>query len=280
MRILLTGRNGQLGWELARALPTLGELTSTTREQLDLGASDAIRRAVREARPQLIVNAAAYTAVDKAESEPEPAMRINATAPGVLAEEAKRLGAMLVHYSTDYVFDGTKATAYLEDDAPNPLSVYGRSKLAGERAIAASGCRHLILRTSWVYGPRGKNFFLTIARKASSGERLRVVADQRGVPTASGFLAEKTLGLLEKKASGLLHLVPGGETTWYDFAREIVRLTGSKSEVQPIKTGEFPVAARRPANSVLDNRRATAVLGTPMPDWRTLLGAVRESAEL
>jgi len=280
LRILLSGRNGQVGWELARLLPTIGEVVSTGRGELDLADADAIRRIVREAKPQLIVNAAAYTAVDKAESEPELAMRINGTAPGVLAEEAKRQGALLVHYSTDYVFDGSKRGAYVEDDAPNPLSVYGRSKLAGERAIRDIGGRHLILRTSWVYGPRGKNFFLTIARKAASGERLRVVADQRGVPTTSGFLAEKTLALLKGGASGLLHLVPAGETTWYDFAREIVQLTGSKSEVQPIKAGEFPAAARRPANSVLDNRKATAALGAPMPDWRTLLGAVRESAEL
>ena len=279
MKVLLIGRNGQVGWELARLLPTLGELVSTGREELDLADDDAIRRVVPEAKPQLIVNAAAYTAVDKAESEPELAMRINGTAPGVLAEEAKRLGALLVHYSTDYVFDGTKSTAYVEDDAPNPLSVYGRSKLAGERAIRTSGCRHLILRTSWVYGPRGKNFFLTIAGRARAGEPLRVVADQRGVPTTSRFLAEKTLALLAKDASGLLHLVPAGETTWYDFAREIVKLTRSQSEVQPIKTGEFPVAARRPANSILDNHKATSVLGVPMPDWRTLLRGVRESAQ-
>ena len=280
MKVLLTGRNGQVGWELARLLPTLGELVSTGRDELDLADDDAIRRLVRAAKPQLIVNAAAYTAVDKAESEPELAMRINGTAPGVLAEEAKRLGALLVHYSTDYVFDGTKSSAYVEDDPPNPLSAYGRSKLAGERAIRASGCRHLILRTSWVYGPRGKNFFLTIAARARAGEPLRVVADQRGVPTTSRFLAEKTLALLAKDASGLLHLVPAGETTWYDFAREIVQLTGSRSEVQPIKTGEYPVAARRPANSVLDIQKATAVLGVPMPDWRTLLRGVRESAQL
>jgi len=280
LKILLTGRNGQVGWELARLLPALGELRSTAREDLDLADADAVRRVLGQARPQLIINAAASTAVDKAESEPELAMRINGTAPSVLAEEAKRLGAMLVHYSTDYVFDGTKSSAYVEDDAPNPLSVYGRTKLAGERAIRSSDCRHLILRTSWVYGPRGKNFFLTIAAKARAGERLRVVDDQRGVPTTSRFLAEKTLALLAKDASGLLHLVPAGETTWYDFAREIVKLSGSQSEVKPIKTGEFPVAARRPANSVLDNHKATAILGVPMPDWRTLLRGVRESAQL
>src|SRR5689334_8336875 len=167
----------------------MGQLLSTGRAELDLTDTDAIRRLVRETKPELIVNAAAYTAVDKAETETELAMRINGTAPEVLAGEAKRLGAMLVHYSTDYVFDG----ANVEEDAPNPVSAYGRTKLAGESAIQASGCRHLILRTSWVYGPRGKNFFLTIGAKARAGERLRVVADQRGVPTTSSFLAEKTL---------------------------------------------------------------------------------------
>ena len=278
MKILLTGRNGQVGWELARRLGGLGEVLSTGRAELDLADADATRRFVREAKPELIVNAAAYTAVDKAESETELAMRINGTAPEVLAGEAKRLGAMLVHYSTDYVFDGTNVGAYIEEDAPNPVSAYGRTKLAGERAIQASGCRHLILRTSWVYGPRGKNFFLTIGAKARAGERLRVVADQRGVPTTSGFLAEKTLALLAKDASGLLHLVPAGETTWYEFAREIVALAGSRSEVTPIKSSEFPAAARRPANSVLDNRKATALLGEPMPHWRELLGAVTRSS--
>jgi dTDP-4-dehydrorhamnose reductase len=267
LKILLTGRNGQVGWELARLLPALGEMRSTARDELDLADADAVRRLVREARPQVIVNAAAYTAVDKAEAEPELAMRVNGTAPGVMAEEAKRLGALLVHYSTDYVFDGTKSSPYVEEDAPAPLNIYGSTKLAGERAIRQSGCRHLTLRTSWVYGPRGKNFYLTIAAKAAKGERLRVVDDQRGVPTTSRFLAEMTLALLAKEASGVLHLVPGGETTWYGFAREIVKLTKSSSEVQPIKSGEFPAAARRPANSVLDNRKAAALLDAALPHW-------------
>jgi dTDP-4-dehydrorhamnose reductase len=267
LKILLTGRNGQVGWELARLLPALGEMRSTARDELDLADADAVRRLVREARPQVIVNAAAYTAVDKAEAEPELAMRVNGTAPGVMAEEAKRLGALLVHYSTDYVFDGTKSSPYVEEDAPAPLNIYGSTKLAGERAIRQSGCRHLTLRTSWVYGPRGKNFYLTIAAKAAKGERLRVVDDQRGVPTTGRFLAEMTLALLAKEASGVLHLVPGGETTWYGFAREIVKLTKSSSEVQPIKSGEFPAAARRPANSVLDNRKAAALLDAALPHW-------------
>jgi dTDP-4-dehydrorhamnose reductase len=271
LKILLIGRNGQVGWELARLLPAHGELRATAREDLDLADADAVRRVVREARPQLVVNAAAYTAVDKAESEPELAMRINGTAPGVMAEEAKRLGAFLVHYSTDYVFDGAKAHAYVEDDAPAPLNAYGRTKLAGEQAIRGSGCRHLVLRTSWVYGPRGKNFYLSIAAKAAKGEPLRVVDDQRGVPTTSRFLAEQTLALLAREASGVLHLVPGGDTTWFGFASEIVRLKRSSSKVQPIKSTEFAAAARRPANSVLDNRKAAALLGTLLPQWRELL---------
>ena len=270
MRILLIGRSGQVGWELARLLPSLGETLAVGRDALDLADADAVRRLVRETRPDLIVNAAAYTAVDKAEAEPELAMQVNGTAPGAMAEEAKRLGAMLVHYSTDYIFDGSKTQPYQEDDPPGPLNVYGRTKLAGEHAIQASGCRHLILRTSWVYGPRGKNFYLTIAAKAAKGDPLRVVDDQRGVPTTSGFLAEKTLTLIGKDASGAFHLVPGGETTWFAFAREIVRLKKSASDVRPIKSGEFPAAARRPANSVLDNGKARAILGA-LPDWRELL---------
>src|SRR5256885_11112282 len=192
-------------------------------------------------------------------------MRVNGTAPGVLADETKRLGAMLVHYSTDYVFDGTKRSAYVEDDAPNPLSVYGRTKLAGERAIIESGCRYLVLRTSWVYGPRGRNFFVTIARKAKAGEPLRVVDDQRGVPTSSGFLAEKTLEFLSRDASGLLHLVPAGETTWYGFALEIVRLTGARTEVQPIPHPEFPPLRPPPANSAPATLKWTAMPTRPVP---------------
>ena len=196
MKILLTGRNGQVGWELERALAPLGEVVATDRSTLDLADPDAIRRVVREVKPEIIVNAAAYTAVDKAESEPELAMRINGFAPGVLAEEAKRLGALLVHYSTDYVFDGEKATPYVEEDEPNPINVYGRTKLAGERAIQASGCRHLILRTSWVYGARGKNFLLAILRKARDAQELRVVADQVGAPTSVELVARSTLAAL------------------------------------------------------------------------------------
>ena len=272
MRILLTGRTGQVGWELERALPALGDLVTTDRFALDLSDPGAISRLLREAKPELIVNAAAYTAVDKAESERELAMRVNGEAPGLLAEEAKSLGALLVHYSTDYVFDGEKPTPYVEDDEPNPLSVYGASKLEGEKRIQASGCRHLILRTSWVYGPRGRNFFLTMK---NARQPLRVVDDQRGVPTSSSFLAEHTLALLKREASGIVHLVPSGTTTWYGFAREIL---GDKAAITPIRSGEYKTAARRPANSVLDNAKARAVLGRELPDWRALLSGVRKSA--
>ncbi len=271
MRILLTGRNGQVGWELERALPALGEVLATDRTKLDLADLDAVRRIVREAKPGIIVNAAAYTAVDKAESEPELAMRINGEAPGVLAEEAALSGALLVHYSTDYVFDGKKAGAYSEEDATSPSSAYGRSKLEGERRIAASGAAHLVLRTSWVYGPRGRNFYLTIRRKAEAGERLRVVADQHGVPTTSAFLARETVALLGRGARGLFNLVPSGATTWHGFACAIVAAIGVQVPVDAVATTDYPTPARRPANSALDNGKAAQCLGRALPDWRELL---------
>ena len=271
MKILLTGRNGQVGWELVQRLGALGELTATGRDELDLADGKAVRRAVSEGRPQLIINAGAYTAVDRAESEAELAQRINAAAPGVLAEEAARLGALLVHYSTDYVFDGEKATPYVEDDAPNPISAYGRSKLEGEARIRASGCRCLILRTSWVYAARGRNFFRTVAARARAGGPLRVVDDQHGVPTTAGFLADATLELLARQAEGLFNLVPSGATTWHGFARAIVELVGVQVAVEPIKSGELRTAATRPKNSVLDNGKVCRHLGHALPDWRALL---------
>jgi dTDP-4-dehydrorhamnose reductase len=270
VRILLTGRGGQLGWELERALAPLGEVTATDRAALDLADPEAIRRALRAARPEVIVNAAAYTAVDRAESEPELAMRVNGAAPGELAEEAKRLGALLVHYSTDYVFDGAKRAPYAEDDAPQPLNVYGRSKLAGERAIAAAGARHLILRTSWVYGLRGRNFLLAILRRAQSGETLRVVDDQRGAPTWSRQIAQATVHVLARchDAAGLYHLSAAGQTTWCGFARAIVEAAGLAAAVQPIPSAEFCAAAARPRYSVLGCTKAARDLGVRLPDWR------------
>jgi dTDP-4-dehydrorhamnose reductase len=271
LRILLTGRNGQVGWELERVLPALGELIATDRSTMDLADPDGLRRQVRDLNPDVIVNAAAYTAVDKAESEPALAMRINGAAPGALAEEAKRRGALLVHYSTDYVFDGQKEASYVEDDAPNPINVYGRSKLEGERQIAASGCRFLLLRTSWVYAPRGKNFFLTIARKVRAGEDLRVVDDQRGVPTEAKFLAETTAAMLGADTEGLFHLVPRGDTTWHGFATQIAQRLGSGQPIQAIGSSDYPTPARRPTNSVLDNRRLSRQLAHPLPAWPSLL---------
>ena len=264
MKVLLTGRTGQVGWELERLLQ---DVVATDRGTLDL-AGENIRDAVSSVKPDVIINAAAYTAVDKAESEAELAMRVNGVAPGILAEEAKRLGALLVHYSTDYIFDGEKKTPYVEDDPPNPLSAYGASKLEGERRIRASGCRHLILRTSWVYAPRGRNFYLTMK---NANKPLRVVDDQRGVPTSARFLAEHTLRLLKKNSEGLINLVPSGETTWYGFARAIL---GEQADITPIASREYPTPARRPANSVLDNGRARLLLGA-LPDWRSVLAAVR-----
>jgi dTDP-4-dehydrorhamnose reductase len=271
VKILLTGPTGQVGWELCSRLPALGEVVALDRAALDLSDPDAIRERVRELRPEVIVNAAAYTAVDRAESEPDLATAINATAPGVLAEEARCLDALFVHYSTDYVFDGTKATPYVEDDSPNPLSVYGRTKLEGERAIRASGCRHLILRTSWVYAGRGHNFLLTMLRLGAERPELRVVGDQRGAPTWARDIAEASVKLLAQPVEGLFHLTAAGETTWHGFASEIMRLAGLAAVVQRIRSDEYPTAARRPANSVLDNGRLRAAAGVVMPAWEESL---------
>jgi dTDP-4-dehydrorhamnose reductase len=274
VRILLTGRNGQVGWELERALAPLGEIIATDRATLELADPDAIRRVAREAKPELIVNAAAYTAVDQAESEPELAMRINAVAPGVLAEEAQRLGAWLIHYSTDYVFDGSSKRPYVEGDATNPINAYGRSKLAGEQAIAASGARHLILRSSWVYGQRRRNFLLAILQRAQSGAPLRVVDDQIGAPTWCRQIAEATARIVAGRSDvgGIYHLSAGGETTWCGFARAIVALAGIDAEVRPIATAEFPTAAERPRYSVLDCAKLARDFGAALPDWRDGLG--------
>ena len=275
MKILLTGKTGQVGWELARLLPALGELRATDRNEIDLSEPDSIRRAVRETKPDLIVNAAAYTAVDKAESEAALAMRINGEAPGVLAEEAMRLGSLLVHYSTDYVFDGEKPGTYVETDQPNPVSVYGSSKLAGERAIAASGCRHLIFRTCWVYGPRGRNFLLTILKAARERPELKVVDDQFGAPTSSAAIAQATkLAIATGRGQGIYHLSAAGRTNWHGFAQAIVEGAGLKTPVRPIPSSDYPAAARRPRNSVLDNSKLKKEFGIALPDWRAGLREV------
>ena len=276
--ILVTGARGQLGAELAAALAPLGYVVALDRAALDLADADAIVRVVRDVAPAWIVNAAAYTAVDRAESERERAFAVNASAPGVLAAAAKRHGAILVHYSTDYVFDGSQRTPYDETSVPNPLNVYGASKLEGERAIAASGAVALTLRTSWVYGLRGSNFLLTIRRLAAERDELRIVDDQIGVPNWSRALAEATAALLRHgrgfvaERAGLYHLSAAGETTWYGFARAIVG-GADKPRVLPIVSAEFPAPAARPAYGVLATARLRQAFGLEMPDWRAALAA-------
>lgn len=283
-KIMLVGKNGQVGWELCRTLPSLGDVVALNRQQLDLSSPEQIRQRVREIRPNLIVNAAAYTAVDRAEEEPETAMAINGIAPGILAEEAKSINAAIIHYSTDYVFDGTKTTPYTEDDEPNPLNVYGETKLEGERAIQATGVPHIILRTSWVYGLRGKNFLMTILRLAREKEELRVVDDQIGSPTWSRMIAEVTAQILaqgystfsEKK--GIYHLSTGGQTSWYGFAKDILAQTPESGlqcqKIIPIPTSDYPTPARRPAYSVLSNDKLSKDFGLVLPDWKSALKLV------
>ncbi|MEK6664626.1 MAG: dTDP-4-dehydrorhamnose reductase [Pseudomonadota bacterium] len=283
MRILITGANGQVGWELQRTLAPLGEVVALGREALDLANADAIRHTVRQIAPELIVNAAAYTAVDKAEAERELAHAVNGVAPGILAEEAKNLNAALVHYSTDYVFDGLKGSPYEEIDVVHPASVYGKTKLAGEKAIAAVGVPHLILRTSWVYGARGKNFLRTIIRLANERDELRVVDDQLGAPTWSRMIAEATsvilaqclhkgavAGVLAEKG-GLYHLTAAGQTSWFGFACEIVKHTEKHPRMTPITTAEYPLPAPRPAYSVMSNVKLARVFGIHLPDWNASL---------
>jgi len=250
---------------------------ATDRATLDLADPDAIRRAVREAKPGVIVNAAAYTAVDKAESEPGLALRINGEAPGILAAEAARAGALLVHYSTDYVFDGAKDAPYVEDDPTGPVNAYGRSKLEGERAILASGCRHLVLRTSWVYAPRGRNFMLTILRAAREQPELRVVDDQVGAPTSAQAIAGATQALIAADAGGLYHLSAAGRTSWHGFATAIVQGAGLATPVLPIPTAQYPTPARRPRNSLLDNARLQEDFGIALPGWRELLAQAQRA---
>lgn len=277
-KILLTGKNGQVGWELQRALAPLGEVVAVDRRILDLASADSIRAVIREVKPQLIVNPAAYTAVDQAENESALAQAVNAVAPGVMAEEAKRLGAALVHYSTDYVFDGSKTAPYTEDDAPNPLNAYGRTKLAGEQAIQAVGGQHLILRTSWVYGLRGRNFLKTILRLAKEREELKIVDDQLGAPTWSRLLAEATAQILARQdadmpgSGGLYHLAAGGVTSWYGFARAILdeqgRLAGGAvSRLTPIPTADYPLPAMRPAYSVMSSDKLRHAYAVALPSW-------------
>lgn len=290
MKILLTGVNGQVGYELLRSLQGLGEIVAVDRNRMDLSNLDQVREVVRTIQPQLIINPAAYTAVDKAESESELAMTINGRAPGVLAEEAARIGAAMIHYSTDYVFDGRESIGYTEADETNPVNVYGATKLEGERAVAAAGIPHLILRTSWVYGARGKNFLLTMCRLAQERSELRVVADQHGAPTWCGTIASATADLVSKslkerdhmawwkEKSGIYHLASQGKTTWHGFASAIVERMAleKKPAVLPITTDEYPTPARRPQYSVLSSDRFMNEFG-PLPPWDAVLNRVMQS---
>ncbi|MFZ2162788.1 MAG: dTDP-4-dehydrorhamnose reductase [Sideroxyarcus sp.] len=292
-KILVTGKNGQVGWELQRSLAAFGQVVAVDLEEMNLADADAIRRTVREVRPDIIVNPAAYTAVDKAEGDFNLAMAVNGTAAGVFAEEAKQLGAVLVHYSTDYVFDGDKPTPYTESDAPNPQSVYGKTKLAGDQAIQVSGCNHLILRTSWVYGVHGGNFIKTILRLARERDELRIVADQFGAPTWARDLAQATAAALgswknkdwDRNLSGLYHLTAAGRTNWHQYAEEIVQLArkydsalASKPlSIKGIATHEYPVPAKRPVNSVLANDKIRDAFGIVLPAWQdSVAECVRE----
>jgi len=284
MKILLTGKDGQVGFELVRALAPLGELHAVGRADGDLRDADALRALVRRLAPGIIVNPAAWTAVDKAESEPDPAFAVNARAPGILGEEAARLGALVVHYSTDYVFDGAGTRPWTESDTPAPQSVYGSSKLAGERALAEVCPRHLILRTSWVLGVHGGNFAKTMLRLAAERERLSVVDDQFGAPTAASLLADLTAHLVRQYARegaeafpyGTYHVAAAGETSWYDYARFVLDaaqragmlLRAGPADVLPVHTEAYPTAARRPANSRLDTSLFRRSFGLRLPPWQ------------
>ncbi len=282
--ILVTGAAGQVGFELVRVLAPHGDVVATDRGTLDLASADAIVAAVRGTRPNLIVNAGAYTAVDRAEEERAQAHAVNAVAPGVLAEEARRLGAALIHYSTDYVFDGARTSPYPEDAPTGPLNVYGATKLAGEDAITAVGAHAVVLRTSWVYGTRGRNFLLTIRRLASERDELRIVADQRGVPNWSRVLAEATARIVAgglaalAERSGLYHLSSSGDASWHEFASAIVGDSG-KPRVVPITTAEYPLPARRPPYGVLATAKFESIFGFALPDWRDALARCSASGE-
>jgi dTDP-4-dehydrorhamnose reductase len=294
MKILLTGKNGQVGFELQRSLAPLGEIVPVDQADCDLSNPDAIRQLVQTVKPDIIVNPAAHTAVDKAESEPALAQAINGVAPGIFGEEAAKLGALVVHYSTDYVFEGSKAGFYTEDDIPNPQSVYGKTKYAGEQALAASGARHLTFRTSWVFGAHGANFAKTMLRLAGEREGMKVVADQFGAPTSAALLADVTAQILgqylRRTASpgkgipsghpdfpyGLYHLVAAGKTNWHEYAQAVVMaaqaagrpLKLGPDDIQAITTAEYPLPAPRPANSCLDTTRLRETFRLTLPGWR------------
>ncbi len=295
MNILLLGKNGQVGWELQRSLALLGQVTALDFDSSehcgDFSQPDKVADTVRALRPQVIVNAAAHTGVDKAESEPDLAQLLNATTPGVLAQEAAKTGALLVHYSTDYVFDGSGSRPWAESDAPAPLSVYGRTKWEGEQLIEQSGAQHLILRTSWVYAARGGNFAKTMLRLAQERERLTVIDDQWGAPTGADLLADVTAHAIRHlqarpQDAGLYHVAAGGETNWNLYAKHVLAQAQQAQaaikfkaiEVVPVPTSDFPTAAVRPYNSRLDTRKLQTTFGLTLPPWQQ--GVARMVAEI
>jgi dTDP-4-dehydrorhamnose reductase len=282
LKILLTGKNGQVGWELQRALSPLGSIAAFDKSELDVTNTDAVNARVRDVRPDIIVNAGAYTSVDGAEREPEWAMAVNGIAPGILAEAALRMRAFLIHYSTDYVFDGAKTSPYREEDVPNPINMYGATKLAGEIAIRQVGPAHIILRTSWVYGIRGRNFLLKILQLLQELDELRVVSDQVGAPTWCRAIADATARILEmrragtagtaqRECNGLFHLTTLGSTSWYEFAREIVARVppprGRPPKMTPISSDDYLSPAKRPKNSILANDKFHATFGFTLNSW-------------
>jgi dTDP-4-dehydrorhamnose reductase len=300
LKILLTGKNGQVGRELISSLQPLGDVVALGHQELDLTKPEEIRQAIRGIRPHLIVNPAAYTAVDQAESEESIANAVNAEAPGLMAEEAKKIGAALVHYSTDYVFDGSKTSPYIENDPTNPINAYGRTKLAGEKSIRDSGASHLIFRTAWVYGREGKNFLRTILRLATQREELKIVRDQVGAPTSSQDIAMATAEILSQiyapksgaraisSVTGTYHMTAGGQTNWYEFAKAILEEASENApdawlatatngqhvitrSVVPITAAEYPTPAKRPAYSVLSNDRLARTFEIQLQDWRAQL---------
>ncbi len=290
MKIFLTGKNGQVGFELLRALAPLGEITAVDRDECDLAAPEAIRSLLREMRPDIIVNPAAYTAVDNAELEPELALAVNGLAPEVLGAEAARLGAIMVHYCTDYVFDGAKQGFYTEEDLPNPQSVYGKTKLAGTQALRQCNHRHLVFRTSWVFGAHGNNFAKTMIRLAAERDSLNVVSDQFGVPTSASLIADVTAQIIGRYQQhrgddfpfGLYNLVAAGETTWCDYAETVITTAHSAGKklqllpenIRPISTAEYPQPATRPANSRLATDKLRETFGLRLPPWQEGLNHV------
>jgi len=287
MKILLFGKNGQVGWELNRSLQPLGEVIALGRDDADFSDPESLRQIVQDISPDVIVNAVAYTAVDKAEEEEELAAKVNSIAPGVLAEEAKKLNALLVHYSTDYVFDGAKEEPYIETDEAKPINAYGRTKLAGEQAIQSSGCDYLIFRTSWVYASRGHNFLLTMLKLAQERVELSIVNDQIGSPTSARLIADTTVLCVQQAikeklvgifSSDLYHLTTSGHTSWHGFTKEIIKLASNSlnlqltiKELKAIPTSDYPTPATRPMNSQLALTKLESVFTIKMPDWRNEL---------